>query len=167
MPRRHDETTVAPKERINIQYLPATGSQQGEVELPLALLVVGNLHGRESPLPLEQRSCVNIDKQNFNAVMKESALRLEFAVPNHLRGTEQTELAIALNFESLSDFTPDNIARQVPELHKLLQLREALVALKGPLGNIPAFRQRLCDLLGNPEARAQLLQELSLLDLVP
>jgi len=129
--------------------------------------VVGNLRGNQTLIPLEQRSCINIDKQNFNAVMKESALQLEFAIPNHLQGGEQSELPITLQFESLADFTPDRIAQQVPELHKLLQLREALVALKGPLGNIPAFRQRLCELLGDPETRAQLLQEVSRLNLVP
>lgn len=167
MPSHHHDTSVAPKERINIKYQPATGNHQGDIELPLALLVVGNLRGNQTMIPLEQRSCINIDKQNFNAVMKESALQLAFAIPNHLQGAEQSELPITLQFESLADFTPDRIAQQVPELYKLLQLREALVALKGPLGNIPAFRQRLCELLGDPETRAQLLQEVSLLNLEP
>ena len=48
-------------------------------------------------------------------------------------------------------------------LGKLLELREALVALKGPLGNIPAFRNRLQDLLSSDEAREQLLKELDLI----
>ncbi|MGL5791049.1 MAG: type VI secretion system contractile sheath small subunit, partial [Plesiomonas shigelloides] len=34
--------------------------------------------------------------------------------------------------------------------------------LKGPLGNIPAFRNRLQDLLSSDEAREQLLKELDL-----
>ncbi|EIR14949.1 hypothetical protein YPPY94_4253, partial [Yersinia pestis PY-94] len=49
-------------------------------------------------------------------------------------------------------------------LHRSLQLREALVALKGPLGNIPAFRSRLQDLLGNEDMREQLLKELDILN---
>lgn len=37
--------TVAPKERINIKYVPATGDQQADTELPLKLLVVGDFKG--------------------------------------------------------------------------------------------------------------------------
>ena len=43
---------------------------------------------------------------------------------------------------------------------KLINLREALVALKGPLGNIPAFRNRLEQLLQDKEQREKLLSEL-------
>ena len=36
------EGTVAPKERVNIVYRPATGDAKEEIELPLKLLVVGD-----------------------------------------------------------------------------------------------------------------------------
>ena len=62
----------------------------------------------------------------------------------------------------MADLSPDNIAAQVPELKKMLELREALVALKGPMGNIPAFRAQLQALLDNEETREQLIQELGL-----
>ncbi len=45
--------TVAPKERINIKYVPATGDQQTETELPLKLLVVGDFKGGEEETPLK------------------------------------------------------------------------------------------------------------------
>ena len=38
------EGSVAPKERVNIIYKPATGNAQEEVELPLKILMVGDLH---------------------------------------------------------------------------------------------------------------------------
>ena len=41
-------------------------------------------------------------------------------------------------------------------------LREALVALKGPLGNVPTFRKQLQHLLNNEQARKQLAKELDL-----
>ncbi|WCH38617.1 type VI secretion system contractile sheath small subunit [Aeromonas salmonicida] len=77
-----DGATVAPKERINIKYVPATGGQQAEIELPLTMMVVGNMKGRTEETPIEERQTVSIDKNNFSSVMKESALELKFSVPN-------------------------------------------------------------------------------------
>jgi type VI secretion system protein ImpB len=159
------EGTVAPKERINIKYVPATGDQQAETELPLKLLVVGDFKGGAEATPIEEREKVSVDKNNFKSVMCEAGLGLTASVPNRLEeGEEAGDLAVNLQFKSLEDFTPDSVARQVPELRKLAELREALVALKGPLGNVPAFRDQLQKLMESDEARTQLLAELELLD---
>lgn len=157
--------TVAPKERINIKYVPATGDQQADTELPLKLLVVGDFKGGEEETPIEERQSVSVDKNNFQSVMREAGLSLQTAVPNRLEESDEpTDIAVNLSFRSLEDFSPDAVAKQVPELRKLVELREALVALKGPLGNVPAFRDRLQKLLENDDARQQLLNELALLD---
>jgi len=41
-------------------------------------------------------------------------------------------------------------------------LREALKALKGPLGNIPEFRKKIQELVQDDGAREQLLKELGI-----
>lgn len=156
------EGSVAPKERINIKYIPATGDAQAEIELPLKTLVVGDFKGHPEEIPLEERSSVRVDKNNFEAVMRESELNFSTTVKNKLVDEENVDLPIELSFKSLADFSPDSVASQVPELKKLIELREALVALKGPLGNIPAFRDRLQVLLNSEESREKLLAELSL-----
>lgn len=159
---KKSEGSVAPKERINIKYVPSTGEQHDEVELPLNLLVIGDLKGTSEDASIEERPAVSIDKYNFSSVMKEADIQLDMDVPNRLEDDAKDDLRIRLNFESMVDFTPDRVARQVPELNKLLELREALVALKGPLGNIPAFRSRLQSLLSDESLRDQLLSELNM-----
>lgn len=154
--------SVAPKERINIKYVPATEGQTAEVELPLNLLVVGDMKGRSDDSSIEERSMVSINKNNFSSVMGEMDIKLNINVPNKLSGKDNDELNVDLSFGSLNDFSPDSIVNKVPELKKLLELREALTAVKGPLGNVPAFRARLTELLENDESREKLLEELNL-----
>lgn len=158
------EGSVAPKERVNITYKPATGDQQEEVELPLRILMMGDYTGKPDDTPLEERKPINIDKDNFNEVMAEHKLSLDLNVADKLSGNEGDEMSVALKFKSLKDFTPEGIAEQVPELRQLMQLRNALTALKGPLGNIPKFRKRIQELLGDDAARERLMKELGMGD---
>lgn len=152
------EGSVAPRERINISYVPKTDGQTAEVELLLNMLVVGDTGNTQETSSLDERQAVSV-----NAVMAEAAIGLNFTVPATLKGsTTDDELNVALNIKSLDDFSPDSVARQVPEVNKLLELREALTALKGPMGNLPAFRTQLQALLENEESREQLLKEIGL-----
>lgn len=155
--------SVAPKERINITYKPATGDAQAEVELPLKLLVVGDYTQRADDRPVEERAPINVDKDNFQEVLKAQKLSLDLSVPNRLQKEDSEDsLAISLNFQSLADFEPDAIVEKVPELKSILELREALKSLKGPLGNVPDFRKKLQSLVADEGSRAKLLAELGL-----
>ena len=158
------EGSVAPKERINIVYSPATGDAKEEVELPLKLVVLGDFTGRQDDTPLEDRKKINVNQDNFGAVMKQQKLGVDINVADRLSGEQDGEMSLSLKFESLQDFSPEELVRQVPELSKMLELREALTALKGPLGNVPAFRKLIQSALGDDEAREKLLKELGIED---
>jgi type VI secretion system protein ImpB len=154
------ETSVAPKERVNIVYRPATGDAKEEVELPLKLLIMGDFSGVPDDRPLEKREPINIDKDNFNAVLKAQNIRVNLTVPNKLSGKPDEEMKVQLQVDSIKDFEPESVVRQVPELNRLLELREALRSLKGPLSNVPEFRKKIQELVKDESARKKLLKEM-------
>jgi type VI secretion system protein ImpB len=156
------DQSVAPKERVNIIYKSQTGDAQEETELPLKVLVVGDYTGRPDGTPLEERKPINVDKENFNDVLANQKLELAVAVPNKLVDEKDASMSVSLKFKKLDDFSPEGVVNQVPELKQLLELRAALTALKGPLGNIPAFRKKIEALLGDEEKRKKLMKELGL-----
>ena len=158
------EGSVAPKERVNIVYKSFTGGAQEEVELPFRFLVVGDFTGRPEDAPIEQRPMINVDKGNFDEVLAGQNVKVELSVPDELTQQKDSEINVALQFRRMKDFSPDAICQEVPELKALVGLRDALTMLKGPLGNVPAFRKRLQALLSDSDAQKRLLEELTLAD---
>lgn len=156
------DQSVAPKERVNITYKAATGNSQEEKELPLKVLAIGDYTGRQDDRPLEERKPINIDKDNFTDVLKEHQLSVTMNVPDKLSGEADAELPVKLEFKSMRDFEPEGIVAQVPELKRLLELREALTALKGPMSSRRGFRKLLEGLLSDEAGRDRLMKELGL-----
>lgn len=154
--------SVAPKERINVTFKPSSGDAAEALELPLKMMVLGDFTLQQDDRKLEDRKPLNIDKNNFNDVIEKQNLNIEFGVKNRLQDDENKEIPVNLSFKNMTDFDPSSIVEQVPELKGLMDLREALVSLKGPLGNVPAFRKAIEDALVNDEAREKLLSELGL-----
>jgi type VI secretion system protein ImpB len=156
------DATVAPKERVNITYKSATGDAQAETELPMKVLAIGDFTGRTDDTPLEDRKPININKDNFTDVLREHKLGLSATVADKLSDEPGGELAVKLEFKSLKDFEPEGIVAQVPQLQALLDLREALTALKGPMSSRRDFRKKLENLLGDEASRKRLIAELGL-----
>lgn len=157
------EGSVAPKERINVTFKPATGNAQEEIELPLKLMVLGDFTQRADDRKIEERKPISIDKNSFDEVLAKQELSLTLGVPNRLNDEAVDEdLAVQLKINSMKDFNPASLVEQVPELKKLMELRDALVALKGPLGNAPAFRKAIESVLSDGDSRERVLGELGL-----
>ena len=150
----------APKERINISYKAKTNGAAADVELPLKLMVMSNFTSDTNNIPLEEREPVSINKVNFNKVMEQMGITTNFNVKSTI-SPDADEMSINLNIKSMTDFSPDNIVKQVPELQKLMALREALTALKGPMGNVPEFRKKLLAILSDAEKKEQLMLEIA------
>lgn len=149
-------TSVAPRERVNIVYQTTTGGAAAEKELPLKLLVMADFSGRRDGPPLEERTPLPATKSGFDDLMAAHGVELTLRVPNRIDGDGEIEARVRL--ASIADFSPEAVARQVPQLARLLAMREALTALKAPLGNVAAFRRRIQDLLADTDTRRALVE---------
>ncbi len=150
------QQSKAPKERINITYRPATNSKE-QKELPFRMAMLGDFTLRPDDTPLEDRKMIRVDKDNFNDVMKSQKLEVAVNVKNKLTGNDDDEMGAKLNFATLKDFEPEQIARQVPELNQMLETREALNALKAPLANKRDFQKKVMEIVKDEATRAKLL----------
>jgi len=157
------EGSVAPRERVNIVYKPAINMDE-EVELPFKVLVMGDFTGRADDRALEDRKPINIDKDNFNEVLSGQNISVDMNAKDRLSpdAQEGDELAVHLQFKHIKDFQPEQVVQQVPELKSLLEIREALVAMKGPLGNVKNFSKKLKEVLADDAARERLMKELKI-----
>jgi type VI secretion system protein ImpB len=147
------------RDRVNLVY--RDHETKAERELPLKLLVIGDYTGREDNRPLDERKPIKVDNRNLGAVMAEHGLRLTFNCPSKLSDDPEDTLPVDLRFASYSDFGPEWVAQQVPELRTLLETRRSLSEMKDWLGRVPSLVHRLQQALATPENRAQLRRELS------
>lgn len=148
-----------PKARINLKLDLHTGGAQKKVELPLKLLVMGDYSNGQDTRALEERAKVDINKNNFNAVLAEYRPKARIAVENTMAG-DGSELPVDLEFSSMDDFKPDVVASKVPELRALMAARNLLRDLKSNLLDNATFRRELEKILRDPALSERLRTDL-------
>lgn len=125
-----------------------------EPELPFRLLVMGDYTMKDDKRAIEEREPLDINKSNFDSVMQSFNLSLDASVKDRLTGTG--EMPVSLKFGTLKDFRPESIARQVPQLKKLLELRDAMKALRPKMGDKTAQKE-LMGAIKDPAVRDQII----------
>ncbi|MCB2186787.1 MAG: type VI secretion system contractile sheath small subunit [Deltaproteobacteria bacterium] len=148
-----------PPSRVNIRYVKDTGGAREEVELPLKLLVTGDFTMRQDATPLEDRKKISIDKNNFKDVFREQHLGLDLVVPDTLQGGDN-EMAVKLNFETMDDFSPTGIARQIPQLNTMMEVRNLLKDLKARVISNREFRKELEKILKDKSQMEAVMSQL-------
>jgi type VI secretion system protein ImpB len=123
----HDKLKRVRKPRVHITY---EVEKEGAVEikdLPFVVGVLGDFSGNPTaPLkPLKDRKFVQIDRDNFNDVMGRMTPGLNLKVENTIKG-DSSEMGVQLKFNSMDDFLPANVAKQVEPLKKLMETRDKL-----------------------------------------
>jgi len=146
--------------RVHIEYAVETGGATVMKELQFVTGVMADLAGHQTrDTKLKDRKFVDIDRDNFDSVLAGIAPKLEFKVDNKL-SPEGGELAVALEFEKLDDFTPAQVARQVGPLAEMLALRQQLVDLKNRVDGSDRLGELLDEMLTNEDLRNKLKAKL-------
>jgi len=150
--------------RVQITYDVEVGGAIELKELPFVVGVLGDFTGQpDKPLPkLKDRKFVEINPDNFDAVLESMKPHLAFQVENKLsEEADAPNLKVDLRFKKMEDFDPQNIARQVKPLKELLELRTRLSDLRGSLQGNDKLEELLLAAVGTTENRQQLKDELS------
>ena len=103
-----------PKARINLKLDLHTGGASKKMELPLKLLVAGDFSNGQESAQISEREKVNITKNNFDSVLSEYSPKLNLTVKNTL-SDDGGEDNVQLTFQSMKDFTPEQVAAQIPD----------------------------------------------------
>jgi type VI secretion system protein ImpB len=159
----HDKLSRVRKPRVHIKYEVEREGAQIKVDLPFVVGVMGDFSGNPTePLkPLKDRKFVQIDRDNFNDVLKRMTPGLKMRVENTLKG-DGSEFAVDLKFNSLEDFEPANVANQVPALQKLLETRDKLRDLLTKIDRSDDLEHLLEQVLTNTDELKKLSSELGL-----
>ncbi|EMM3522979.1 type VI secretion system contractile sheath small subunit [Klebsiella oxytoca] len=151
-----------PKSRVNLQLDLHTGGAGKKSELPLKLLAVGDFSNGKEQRSLSERNKININKNNFDSVMAELLLTVDLLVESTLSGEARIE-NIKLNFGSVKDFEPEQVARNIPSLRALISMRNLLRDLKANLLDNVEFRRELEKIMKDPAMSSELRAELTAL----
>ena len=146
--------------RVQITYDVETDGAIQLKELPFVAGVLADLSGKpEEPLArLRDRKFVEIDRDNFDAVLKGMKPRLAFQTDNKLTN-DDTKMPVELKFSSLDDFEPEQVAKQVEPLRRLLETRQQLAALLAKADGNDRLSERLKAIIGNTELLKKLSEE--------
>ena len=158
-----------PRSRISLTYDTRQPDQpRQEKELPLRLLVIGDLTGRawraEQPGAgaardeFDARPIHDLNGRNLGAVMAKLGIQIELkGVANHVeKGGAPVDVTIPVR--SMASFEPGEVVNHIPSARRLLNVRRLLLELQACVDNNKQFR-RLVRELTSP-GRADLLEQL-------
>lgn len=146
--------------RVHITYDVEIGDAIEMKELPFVLGVLSDLSGKpDEALPrLRDRKFVDIDRDNFNDVLKGAKPRLAFKVDNKLTN-DDSKMGVELRFTNMDDFEPEQVVNQVEPLRKLLEVRRQLSDLLAKTDGNDKLNERLQEIISNTELLQKIGQE--------
>lgn len=151
--------------RVQITYDVEVGDAIEVKELPFVMGVLGDFTGQPTePLArLKDRKFVEVTPDNFDTVLESMKPHLAYSVENKLsEDADAPKLKVDLNFKTLDDFAPENVARQVGPLRELLELRGRLADLRGTMQGNDKLEELLRDAVSDKDKLAKLKTEIGM-----
>lgn len=153
--------------RVQIAYDVEHYGSPTTIELPFVMGVMADLAGAsetpEAKKPIGERAFVETDAGRFGKFMEALSPRVKARVPNKLPAAEgedaDEEMFVDLTFKSMSDFAPDKVAEQIPQLAEILKMRRQLVELLGYMDGKVDAEKRIAQLLNNEPLLQQIAKE--------
>lgn len=138
--------------RVQITYDVEIGDAIETKELPFVLGVLGDYSGNpKTPLPkMKERKFVDIDRDNFDDVLKGVSPRLNLRVDNTLK-KDGTQMGVELEFSRLEDFDPQHVVNKVPPLSELLEIRTRLADLRNKITSNDKLEELLDEIMRDTE----------------
>ncbi len=157
----HDKLKRVRKPRVHITYEVETEGAVVVKELPFVVGVMGDFSGNPTePLKgVKDRKFIQIDRDNFSDVMKRMTPGLNMRVENTIKG-DGSEMAVQLKFNSLEDFDPVNVSKQVEPLRRLLETRDRLRDLLAKVDRSEDLEEVLEQILKNTDDLKKMSSEL-------
>jgi len=143
------------KPRVHITYDVETEGATVTKELPFVVGVIGDFSGKSyEPLkPVRDRKFTQIDRDNFDDVMRRMTPGAQFKVDNTLTGGD-SQMSVELRFK------PAAVVDQVEPLRKLLAVRNKLRDLMAKVDRSEELEGLLEQVLQNTDKLASLASEL-------
>ena len=145
--------------RVHIEYEVQTYGSVEKISLPFVMGILSDLSGKseKEKKPMAERDFVNVDMDNFGDFQKSIAPRAAFYVDNTLTG--EGKMSVDLTFNSMDDFTPGGVAKQLPATAKLLDARQQLSDLLAYMDGKDKAEGVIDQLLKNPDLLGTLAAE--------
>ncbi len=145
--------------RVHITYDVEIGDAIVQRELPLIVGILSDLSGKpKEPLPpIKERAFVVIDRDNFDDVMVGCNVRLAYSVENVVAAEAGGKANLELLFNSIDDFTPLNLVRQIPITSVLYESRSRIRDFIAKLDGNDDLDGLLTQLLGDEALQAELI----------
>lgn len=153
-----------PPARINLKLDVGKGNAKKKIELPLKMLVAGDFSGKQHDERVGDREKISINKNNFTQVMESMDLNVKCNVEDKL-SKEGGDIPVDIKIKNMDSFKPENVAKEVPQLSRLLAARNLIKDLKSNLLDNREFRKRLETIIKDPESVKSLQEQLK--SLVP
>lgn len=131
--------------RVQISYDVETGGASAKRELPMVVGILADLGATADPVP--KRRFIEIDRDNFDHVMKTIAPSLQIKGIGGLSGT--------VSFEKLEHFEPDHLVQHVTGLSDLFEQRQQLRDLMAKIDGNDRLHKSLAEAVAKDHTFAE------------